>query len=202
VDSERWNDRYTKREWEPEREPSLFLVREFESRPPGGRTLDLASGEGRNAVWLASRGWRVTGVDFSAVALGRAGQLAARRGVHVDWVRADVTRFALRPDSFELVVILYLQLPGADRRRALERAVAATAKGGELFMVGHALRNLTEGTGGPQDPAVLWEPGEIRRELTALGLSVDRTETVRRPTEGPEGVQSAFDLVLRAHRPG
>lgn len=201
MDSERWNDRYHKREWEPEREPNLFLVREFESRSPGGRTLDLACGEGRNAVWLASRGWRVTGVDFSAVALDRASRLAASRGVHVDWVRADVTRFALRPDSFALVAILYLQIPGADRRRALERAVAAMAKGGELFMVGHDLRNLTEGTGGPQDPAVLWEPEEIRRELTALGLTVDRVETVRRPVEEPEGARDAFDLLLRAHRP-
>jgi SAM-dependent methyltransferase len=201
VDSKRWNARYAGKEWEPEREANLFLVREFESRAPGGRVLDLACGEGRNAVWLASRGWRVTGVDFSGVALGRARKLAARRGVHVDWIRADVTRFAPRPDSFQRVAILYLQLPGADRRRALERAAAAMAQGGELFMVGHALRNLTEGTGGPQDPAVLWEAEEIQRELSALGLAVDRAETLRRPVEEPEGARDAFDVLLRAHRP-
>jgi SAM-dependent methyltransferase len=201
VDSERWNARYGEKEWEPEREANLFLVREFESRAPGGRVLDLACGEGRNAVWLASRGWRVTGVDFSGVALARARKLAARRGVHVDWVRADVTRFAPRPDSFQLVAILYLQLPGADQRRALERAAAAMAQGGELFMVGHELRNLTEGAGGPRDPAVLWTEEAIRRELTELGLAVDRSETLRRPFEDPEGgVRDAFDLVLRAHR--
>jgi SAM-dependent methyltransferase len=201
VDSRRWDARYSEKEWEPEREANLFLVREFESRTPGGRVLDLACGEGRNAVWLASRGWHVTGVDFSGVALDRARKLAARRGVRVDWVRADVTRFAPRPDSFQLVAILYLQLPGDDQRRALERAVAAMAPGGELFMVGHALRNLTEGAGGPQDPAVLWTEEKIRGELTDLGLAVDRAETLRRPFEDPEGVvRDAFDLVLHAHR--
>jgi SAM-dependent methyltransferase len=201
VDSERWNARYNEKEWEPEREANLFLVREFESRAPGGRVLDLACGEGRNAVWLASRGWRVTGVDFSGVALARARKLAARRGVRVDWVRADVTRFAPRPDSFQLVAILYLQLPGADQRLVLERAAAAMAQGGELFMVGHDLRNLTEGAGGPRDPAVLWTEEALRRELAELGLAVDRSETLRRPFEDPEGgVRDAFDLVLRAHR--
>jgi len=203
VDSNRWNARYTEKEWEPEREANLFLVREFESRAPRGRVLDLACGEGRNAVWLASRGWRVTGVDFSGVALGRAQKLAARRGVHVDWIRADVTRFTPRPDSFQLVALLYLQLPAADRQRALERAAAAMARGGELFMVGHALRNLTEGAGGPRDPAVLWTEEAIRSELSALGLAVDRAETLCRPFEEPEGgVRDAFDILLRAHRPG
>jgi SAM-dependent methyltransferase len=201
MDSERWNDRYIRRGWKPEREPNPSLVREFESRAPGGRLLDLACGEGRNAVWLASRGWRVTGVDFSGVALGRARKLAARRGVHVDWVRADVTCFAPRPGSFQEVTLLYLQLPAADQRRALERAVAAMARGGELFMVGHALRNLTEGAGGPRDPAVLWTEEAVRRQLTALGLAVDYAETLRRPFEEPEGeVRDAFDLLLRAHR--
>jgi SAM-dependent methyltransferase len=201
VDSERWNARYSEKEWEPERKPNVFLVREFESRPPAGRVLDVACGEGRNAVWLASRGWRVTGVDFSGVALERARKLAARRGVRVDWIRADATRFAPRPDSFQLVAILYLQLPGAERRSALERAVAAMAPGSELFMVGHALRNLTEGTGGPQDPAVLWTEEAIRSELGALGLAVDRAETLRRPVEEPAGARDALDVVLRAHRP-
>jgi SAM-dependent methyltransferase len=200
VDSERWNARYEEKGWEPEREPNLFLVRELAGRAPGGRALDLACGEGRNAVWLASRGWRVTGVDFSGVALARARQLAASRGVHVEWIRADVTRFAPRPASYELVAILYLQLPGADRRRALERAAASLAERGELFMVGHALQNLKDGTGGPQDPAVLWQADEIQRELTALGLTVDRAETVRRPVTEPEGAPDAYDILLRAHR--
>jgi SAM-dependent methyltransferase len=201
MDGERWNARYEAKGWDPERDPNRFLVAELAERGGGGRALDLACGEGRNAVWLASRGWRVTGVDFSRVALGRARALAARRGVHVGWVRADVTRFEPRPASFQLVAILYLQLPGGDRRRVLERAAAAMAPGAELFMAGHALRNLGEGTAGPRDPAVLWQTEEIRSELVALGLAVDRAETLRRPVEEPEGLRDAFDVVVRAHRP-
>jgi SAM-dependent methyltransferase len=201
VDSKRWNARYAAKQWEPERPPNLFMVRELAGRTAGGRALDLACGEGRNAVWLAAQGWRVTAVDFSGVALDRAQQLAARRGVEVDWVRADVTRFSPRPGSYALVALLYLQLPGAERRRVLEHAAAAMADGGELFMVGHALRNLREGTGGPSDPAVLWQADEIRSELTALDLAVERAETERRPVAEPAGSRDAFDVLAQAHRP-
>jgi SAM-dependent methyltransferase len=200
VDDQRWNARYGERDWEPEREPNRFLVEVIGPITARGRALDLACGEGRNAVWLAARGWSVTAVDFSSVALGRARRLAARRGVGVDWVRADVMRFQPAPAAYRLVVILYLQLPWNELRDVLSRANAALAPDGELFLVGHARQNLTQGTGGPRDPSVLWNDAGIERELTALGLRVERAEVVKRPSETPEGPRAALDVLVRARR--
>src|SRR5262249_5378492 len=101
--------------------PSPFFVDEVAGLAPG-RALDLACGAGRNAVWLAERGWRVTAVDFSEVALGMARALATARGVAVEWIEADVATWTPPARSFDLVSVLYLQLPAAQRRLALAHA--------------------------------------------------------------------------------
>ena len=81
---------------------------------PPGRALDLGAGEGRNAVWLATRGWKVTAAYFSAVGLDKGRRLADARGVAVDWVRADVLGYQPEAQSFRLVRAAYLQLRAAD----------------------------------------------------------------------------------------
>jgi 2-polyprenyl-3-methyl-5-hydroxy-6-metoxy-1,4-benzoquinol methylase len=89
VQREDWNRRHGEAGLLFGAEPNRFLVAEVEGLAPG-RALDVACGSGRNAVWLAARGWQVTGVDFSGVALEQARGLAAERGVDVEWVEADV----------------------------------------------------------------------------------------------------------------
>jgi ubiquinone/menaquinone biosynthesis C-methylase UbiE len=89
VNREYWEERYGTEELIWKAEPNRFLVEELEAVPPG-RALDVACGEGRNAVWLALKGWRVTGADFSRSALAKAQRLATDRGVEVTWVEADV----------------------------------------------------------------------------------------------------------------
>src|SRR6476646_8725770 len=86
---EDWNARYAQKELVWSAEPNRLFAAEVGGLPPG-RALDLACGEGRNAVWLAGRGWRVTGVDFSGVALAKARRLADRAGVALDLVQADL----------------------------------------------------------------------------------------------------------------
>jgi len=201
LDRSDWNARYAASDLVWGAEPNRFVAEELEGRTPRGRALDLACGEGRNAIWLAGRGWSVTAVDFSDVAIERARKLAERRGVGVDWVCADLASYAPEPEAFQLVLVSYLQLPGAGLRAVLERAAAALAPGGELLMIGHARRNLAEGVGGPRDPAVLWEPDELSADLRALGLGVERCEEVRRPLDTPEGPREAIDVLARARRP-
>jgi SAM-dependent methyltransferase len=201
LDRDDWNARYAESDLVWGAEPNRFVFADLTGRPPGGRVLDLACGEGRNAIWLAEQGWTVTAVDFSDVAVERARRLAAERGVEVEWVRADLASYVPREGAFRLVLIAYLQLPGAELRAVCRRAAAALAPGGELLMVGHARRNLAEGIGGPRDPAVLWDPDEIAGELRALGLQDVRCEEVRRPFDTPEGPREAVDLLARARRP-
>jgi SAM-dependent methyltransferase len=128
-------------------EPNRFLVAEVEGLAPG-RALDLACGAGRNAVWLAERGWTVLGADFSDVALENARGLAAERGVEVEWVQADLREWEPPARAFDLVVVLYLQVPGDELRSALGSAAEAVAPGGTILVVGHHLENLENGYGG------------------------------------------------------
>jgi SAM-dependent methyltransferase len=201
LDRSDWNARYATTDLVWGTDPNRFVVAELEGRTRQGRALDLACGEGRNAIWLAEQGWNVTAVDFSDVAIERARQLAADRGVDVEWVRADLALYEPPRRAFQLVLIAYLHLPGDDLRALLARAAAALAPGGELLMIGHALRNLSEGVGGPRDAAVLWTPDEIEDTFQTLDLSVQRCEHVQRSVDTPDGSREAVDVLARACRP-
>jgi len=198
VNREHWDERYGTEELIWKAEPNRFLVEELDALPPG-RALDVACGEGRNAVWLASKGWRVTGADFSRAGLAKAQRLATDRGVEVTWVEADVVEWRPPTASFDLVVVMYLHLPAEQRRRALAHAAAALAPGGVLLVVGHDTSNLLKGTGGPQDPAVLFGPDEIVQDLS--GLHIERAEQVKRTVVTDAGEATAIDALVRAVRP-
>jgi SAM-dependent methyltransferase len=201
MDREAWNQRYRSADLVWGMEPNQFVAQALEEREPAGGALDLACGEGRNAIWLARRGWRVTGVDLSDVAIERARKLAEAAGVEAEWICGDLTSYEPDPAAFALVVISYLQVPEAARRSVLAHAASALAPGGALFMIGHARRNLTEGVGGPRDPAVLWDSDEIRAELETAGFRVERCEEVIRPVEGDGAVREAIDVLAEARRP-
>ena len=143
MDSTEWDRRYAGSELVWTAEPNRFLVAEAEGLAVG-RALDLACGEGRNAVWLAQRGWQVTGVDFSQVGLDKAARLAEQRGVSVEWLRADVVDYVPPAAAFDLVAIFYLHIAGAAMRDVLPRAAGAVAPGGTLLVVGHDPTNIEE----------------------------------------------------------
>jgi SAM-dependent methyltransferase len=200
MDSGDWDSRYaasTELMWSAE--PNRFVVDELAGLP-AGRALDLAAGEGRNAIWLAQRGWRVTAVDFSAVAIGRGTELAVQRGIELTWTVADLRRYAPPPAAFDAVLVVYLHIPADDRATVLRRAADALAPGGTLLIVGHDRENLTRGVGGPQVPALLYTPEEIAAELG--GLLVERAETARRPVSHEGRMVEALDTVVVARRSG
>jgi SAM-dependent methyltransferase len=197
VNREEWNRRYQEREFVWSAEPNRFVVAELAELPPG-RALDLGAGEGRNAVWLAERGWQVTAVDFAAAGLAKGRELARAREVSVDWVLADLRGYQPPRAAFQLVLIAYLHLPSAERSLVLGRAAAALAPGGTLLVIGHDLENVSRGTGGPQDPELLYTPSAVVDALP--GLTVERAERVRRPVDTGDGVVDAIDTLVRAIR--
>jgi SAM-dependent methyltransferase len=199
MSSADWDRRYAGRELLWTAQPNRFLVAETAELAPG-RALDLACGEGRNAVWLAERGWQVTGVDFSAAGLAKAEQLAQARGVDVELVRADLAGWEPPGAAFDLVVVLYLQLPAAERGPVLRKAAAAVAPQGRLLVVAHDSSNLEHGWGGPQDPSVLYSSADVTADIEPEGLQVERAEVVERPVETDEGERTALDLLVRARR--
>jgi SAM-dependent methyltransferase len=200
VDSQQWDERYSATEFVWATGPNQFVAAELAGLP-AGRAIDLAAGEGRNTVWLAERGWRVTAVDFSRVGLDKGRKLSAARGVpegQVDWVVADLCDYQPEPGGYDLALIAYLQVGAKVRATVLGRAAAALAPGGTVFVVAHDLTNLTEGSGGPQDPEVLYTPEAVRAELP--GLRVLRAERVRRTVDRGDGPATAIDTLVRAVR--
>ncbi len=199
MTSDEWDRRYAVREFVWDTGPNRFVAEELSGLPPGP-ALDLAAGEGRNAVWLAGRGWQVTAVDFSGVALAKARRLASDHGVTVEWVQADLDDYRPAPSAYQLVVVAYLHLEAQRRAAVLRRAAAALAPDGTFFVVGHDLDNLSDGVGGPQDPSVLYTPQAIAAELP--GLIVKRAGRVHRAVQTEEGVRQAIDTLVLAVRPG
>lgn len=204
MDAGAWDERYAATDLVWSAGPNQFVESELGDLPPG-RALDLACGEGRNARWLAAHGWQVTGTDFSPVAIDRARQLdseaSGRPGSGVDWQVRDATTDPL-PDELDLVVVAYLQLPREERAAALRRAFDALAPGGHLFVVAHDSTNLAEGTGGPQEPAVLYTAGDVLGDLAGRDFEVLRAERVARTVAGDASSpdRTAWDALVHLVR--
>jgi SAM-dependent methyltransferase len=198
VDREDWDQRYRQKDFVWSIEPNRFLVAEVEGLQPG-RALDLAAGEGRNAVWLATRGWTVTAVDWSAVGLEKGRLLAEHQAVKVDWVLADLREWEPPERAFDLAIILYLQPPADLQALVWRKAAGAVADGGRLIVIGHDAANLTEGWGGPSQRGFLYTPEEVARAVEG-DLEVVRAERVLRPVETDEGLRHAVDNIVVAVR--
>ena len=192
---EDWNRRYAAVDSLWSAKPNRFLVAEVEGLEPG-RALDLACGEGQNAVWLASLGWDVTAVDYADVAVAKGIERAARAGAAVDFQVGDLLDYVPEARSFDLVLILYLHISSDGLRLVLERATGALAPGGTLVLVGHDLLNLTEGVGGPSDRDLLFTPDEVVAELP--GLEIEKAERLLRDVDGHD--RPAIDALVRARR--
>jgi SAM-dependent methyltransferase len=200
MDSQAWDRRYSGQELVWTSEPNRVLVEEVDGLTPG-RALDLACGEGRNAIWLAERGWQVTGVDFSRAGLEKAGQLQEKRGVKAEWIAADLLDYRPEPEAFGLVIVFYLQVPAEHRTPILKTAAGAVAPGGTFLLVGHDSTNIADGYGGPQFPPVLYTARDIAGDLDQTGLRIERAERVERRVQTPEGERIALDALVRASRP-
>jgi SAM-dependent methyltransferase len=193
VDASGWDERYSGSELLWGMPPNRWVEAELADADPG-RALDLACGEGRNALWLAERGWKVTAVDFSGVAIERGRELDT--AAKVQWVQADVTTY--HPAVTDLALICYLQLAAHPRRAAVRAAAAALAPGGVLLVIAHDSRNLMDGTGGPQEPSVLYTASDVAADIADMGLTIERAGEVLRPVDGAD--RPAIDCLVRARR--
>lgn len=186
-----WDERYAAAERVWSAGPNREVERIVAGWVPG-RALDLGAGEGRHALWLAELGWQVTAIDFSSVGIDRGRREAESRGLAVDWVVEDVTTWhPPEGTTYDLALVAYLHIP----EDVFSRLGRWLASGGALVVVGHALRNLTEGVGGPQDPALLHTTEQLR--AAAQDLDIERCEEVVRSTDAGD----AIDVVLVARRP-
>lgn len=201
LEREDWNRRYAAEEFIWTVDANQFLVEELRSLAPG-RALDLAAGEGRNAVWLAEQGWTVQAVDLSDVAVEKGKRLATARKVSdaIEFRQADLRNYEPEENRFDLVVLVYLQIPQLDLVPILKRAAKAVAPGGTFLLVAHDSTNLNHGYGGPQHPTLLYTAEQV---VEAMGseLEIEKAGRVYRPIKSNAGGHVAIDCLVRAKRP-
>jgi SAM-dependent methyltransferase len=193
-----WNEWYGSIEQVWSGQPNVALVTEVADLLPG-RAPDVGCGEGADAIWLARRGWAVTALDVSEVALQRASAAAEQAGAHVQWIRAALVDAPLDGGSFDLVSAHYVALrstPGHEAERSL---LAAVAPGGLLLVVHHADVDAERAKVHGFDPADYVGPGDV---AALLGESWDVTFDERRPREvtAGAGAHHTHDVVGRARR--
>jgi SAM-dependent methyltransferase len=199
-----WDERYGSRQSIWSGEPNRCLVTETADLVPGA-ALDVGCGEGADAIWLAQRGWRVTAVDISSVALERAAANAARVGAEVatriEWVHEDLMTWDPGRDRFDLVSAQYMHLPSAPREALFARLAAAVASGGTLLIVGHHPSDLQTTMPRPPIPDLFFTGDEIAVSLDAQMWTVVTDVSPGRTATDPEGKTVTIrDTVLRARR--
>jgi len=177
-----WDERYRQGRTMPD-EPAALLVENLSLLPKGGKALDIAMGTGRNALYLASLGFRVTGVDVSAVAVEKCREKAERLGLPIEALVADLERSPLPSNEYELIVnFYYLQ------RSLTAQIVAALRTGGVLVFESFTIDQLQFGWG-PKSPDHLLRPGELR-EMFAEMEPLLYHEGVVQGDRGPKAVAS------------
>lgn len=190
MNSYDWDARYAAEPTLWGEAPNQFVRARLADAEPG-RAVDLACGNGRNAVWLARRGWRVEGVDISTVAIEQARGRSDAAGVEVGWEVGDA--LAWKPAApLDLALVVYLHVPLPELTALLARAATWLAPGGRLLYVGHSRTNLTRGVGGPSDPGILAEIADLAAAAEGLQV-VSLSHLLRRTDNG-----TAIDILLEA----
>lgn len=197
MDAQHWDEMYRSRDQIFSGNPNPVLVTEITDLPPG-RALDVGCGEGADAVWLAQRGWQVTAVDISEIALHRAATAATGINGRVTWARADLTTTPPPADAFDLVSIHYFPLRRRPGHTALHGLLNAVGPGGTLLFATHARADLTARE--DFDPADYYQPDDIAQLLDPTAWYVLTNETRPRATPAPARTQHTQDAVLRAVR--
>lgn len=170
-----------------------------------GNALDVGSGEGADAIWLAARGWNVTGVDVSTVALERAAERAAAAGADIadrtTWEQADILSWEPPARRFDLVSAHFMHLPGPAREALHRRLAGAVRPGGRLLVVGHHPSDLETSVGRPNVPDMLFTPEQVAAVLDAAEWEILVSAAPSREARDPEGRPvTIHDTVLHAVR--
>lgn len=196
-----WDARYAVPDYVFGTEPNEFLAAVAHEIPPGP-VLCLAAGEGRDAVHLAGRGYDVTAVDFSAVGLAKARQLAADRGVTIRTIHADLAGYAIEPNRWSGIVAIFAHLPPEVRRPLYRAAAVGLVSDGVFVLEAYGPGQLAHGSGGPREPELLAGAAALQQELVGLQWLIAR-EIERDVNEGcrHRGRAAVVQLLGRKPRP-
>jgi cyclopropane fatty-acyl-phospholipid synthase-like methyltransferase len=196
-----WDARFAAPEYIFGTEPNQFLVREASRLAPGAEVLDMACGEGRNAVWLAGRGCQVTGFDVSPLALDKARRLAATKQVQVEWLQADVRTWEWAPAAFDAVACIFIQFASPAERERLFAGFRETLRpGGLVLLQGYTPKQLEYRTGGPGEISHLYTEAMLREAFDGWDI-LQLREYEADLAEGTKHVGRSALIELVARRP-
>lgn len=192
-----WDERFSAEHYVYGKEPNAFLE-ENVAHLYGREVLCLAEGEGRNAVFLARRGFSVTAVDASAVGLDKARRLAAEHGVEIHTVHADLEDYALGIDRWDAIVSVFCHVLTPLRRKVHAQVAAALREGGVFLLEAYTPAQLQNNTGGPRDIDRLMSAEQLQEELAPLEFQCLR-EVEREIIEGAHhtGTGSVVQVIAR-----
>jgi 2-polyprenyl-3-methyl-5-hydroxy-6-metoxy-1,4-benzoquinol methylase len=204
LSQEFWDQLYLSRSSLWSGQPNPNLVAETAELTPG-TALDVGCGEGADAIWLAERGWQVTAVDVSPVALQRAAAHASQRGAaiagRIEWLHADIVAWEPGASRFDLVSTQFMHLPAATRDAIFQRLAAAVAPGGTLLIVAHHPSDLGTSVPRPQEPSLFYTAEQAAQPLGHDGWDIVTAEARPRLTRDPEDRDvTIHDTVLRARK--
>jgi SAM-dependent methyltransferase len=179
--------------------PNRFLQRQQSRLIPGARALAIADGEGRNSVWLAEQGIRVTATEISPVALHKARRLAVQRQVEVEFVLADVLKWQWPVGDYDLVVAVFIQFLAPEERRQVFLAMQRALRPGGLLLVhGYTPKQLEFRTGGPSAEANLYTREMLVEAFANMEiLELRDYEDFIEEGIGHKGHSALIDLVAR-----
>jgi SAM-dependent methyltransferase len=201
MDKDFWDQKYSVDEYIYTTQVNRFVQEHLADLTPG-KMIDLAGGEGRNTVFFAELGWQAENIDLSSVGLAKCEKLAAERNVSnlVFTTQASALDFESKLAPVDLGVVAYMQIKHEDLKAGIARLVDCLVPGGRFFGVWHALENLKEGFGGPQDPNVLPSIESMTEILRELPLKVDFITNRDGQVQTKQGLKPSITLTALATR--
>jgi SAM-dependent methyltransferase len=199
MDKAFWDSKYSVDEYVYTKDVNRFVKESLSDLAPG-KMIDLAGGEGRNTIFFAERGWQAENIDLSSVGLEKCERLAAERNVSdlVFTTNASALDFVSKLAPVDLGVCAYLQIPQEQLTFAITRLVENIKPGGVFFGVWHALENLKDGFGGPQNPDFLPSEASMKSLLSSLPLEVQFVTNRDGQVQTKEGLKPSITLTAMA----
>ncbi len=194
-----WDSKYSTDEYVYTKDVNRFVKESLSDLAPG-KMIDLAGGEGRNTVFFAQNGWQAENIDLSSVGLEKCQRLAAERGVAdlVFTTQASALDFESKLAPVDLGLCAYLQIPKQELEIAITGLVENITPGGVFFGVWHALENLKDGFGGPQDPEVLPSIESMTKLLSSLPLQISFVTNRDGQVQTKDGLKPSITLTTMA----
>ena len=173
-----WDKRYAGADYLFGTQPAAGLIALEPHLVAGGKTLVVADGEGRNSVYLASKGYDVRATDYSQVAQVKAKALAKEAGVDVDFFLSDIYDARWSDEAYDNVVAIFIQFVPPERMDEIFNALArAIRSGGTLLIHGYTPEQVALGTGGPGNPDHMYTPDMLANVFSQMQITVNRAYT-------------------------